>query len=66
MFLSLNIYYPPPLSPTTTVEFTPEYIGVPPVIPNEQPNKTVGGGLVDTIVSVSTEGRAGRQGDSAG
>ena len=32
-------------------EFTPEYAGVPPVYPNEQPNKTVGGGFVDTYVS---------------
>lgn len=32
-------------------EFTPEYIGVPPVYPNEQPNKTIGGGFVDTYVS---------------
>jgi hypothetical protein len=32
------------------VEFTPQYIGVPPVIPNEQSNKTVGGGFVDPVV----------------
>lgn len=32
-------------------EFTPEYVGVPPVFPNEQPNKTIGGGFVDTYVS---------------
>jgi hypothetical protein len=32
-------------------EFTPQYIGIPPVFPNEQANKTVGGGFVDPVVS---------------
>lgn len=37
-------------------EFTPEYIGIPPVFPAEQPNRTVGGGLVDTYVSFTCLG----------
>jgi len=40
---NMSLFYP--------CEFTAEYIGIPPVFPNEQPNKTVGGGLVDTQVS---------------
>lgn len=40
---NISLFYP--------CEFTPEYIGIPPVFPNEQPNKTIGGGFVDTYVS---------------
>jgi hypothetical protein len=40
---NFSLFYP--------CEFTPEYTGIPPVYPNEQPNKTIGGGFVDTFVS---------------
>lgn len=40
---NFSLFYP--------TEFTPEYIGIPPVYPNEDPNKTIGGGFVDTYVS---------------
>jgi len=39
-------------SPFVSAEFTPEYVGVPAAVPASPPNASVGGGLVEPVVSV--------------